>query len=177
MYYCSEYESPVGTLTIASDGQAVCGLWLDGQKYHGGTICEEMVPNDDAGGFAELRAWLNAYFAGNPQPIEDVPLAPIGSDFQQAVWEKLAAIPYGELTTYGAIASDLKRERGKASALAVGGAVGHNPISIIIPCHRVVGADGSLTGYAGGLPRKLWLLEHEGVDTDRLYIPTRGTAL
>ena len=118
-----------------------------------------------------------AYFADDPQPIGDVPLAPRGSEFQQAVWKRLIAIPHGELTTYGAIASELKRERGKASALAVGGAVGHNPISIIIPCHRVVGSDGSLTGYAGGIERKLWLLEHEGVDTGELYVPKRGTAL
>ena len=89
---------------------------------------------------------------------------------------KLVAIPHGELTTYGAIASELKRERGEASALAVGGAVGRDPISIIIPCHRVVGSDGSLTGYAGGIERKLWL-EHEGVDTRELYVPKRGTAL
>ena len=99
MFYCSEYESPVGTLTIASDGQAVCGLWLDGQKYHGATIPETMVPDDDAAGFAELRTWLEAYFAGDPQPIGNVPLAPRGSEFQQAVWEKLVAIPYAELTT------------------------------------------------------------------------------
>lgn len=133
--------------------------------------------DDDAAGFAELRAWLEAYFADDPQPVSDVPLAPRGSEFQQAVWKRLIAIPHGELTTYGAIASELKRERGKASALAVGGAVGHNPISIIIPCHRVVGSDGSLTGYAGGIERKLWLLEHEGVDTGELYVPKRGTAL
>ncbi len=93
------------------------------------------------------------------------------------MWKRLIAIPHGDFTTYGAIASELKRERGKASALAVGGAVGHNPISIIIPCHRVVGSDGSLTGYAGGIERKLWLLEHEGVDTRELYVPKRGTAL
>ena len=92
MFYCSECESPVGTLTIASDGQAVCGLWLDGQKYHGATIPEKMVPDDDAAGFAELRAWLEAYFAGDPQPISDVPLAPRGSEFQQAVWKRLIAI-------------------------------------------------------------------------------------
>lgn len=177
MYYRSEYASPVGTLTLASDGQAVCGLWLDGQKYHGATIPEEMVPDDDAAGFAELRSWLDAYFSNAPQPIDTVPLAPIGSAFQRAVWDKLIQIPYGGLTTYGAIAAELKQERGKASALAVGGAVGHNPISIIIPCHRVVGADGSLTGYAGGLERKIWLLEHEGVDMDGLYVPKKGTAL
>ena len=177
MYYYSEYESPVGTLTIASDGAAVCGLWLDGQKYHGGTIPEDMQRDDDAAGFAELRDWLDAYFAGKRPSVESVPLAPIGSEFRQAVWQKLLEIPYGEVTTYGEIAQALKAERGKASALAVGGAVGHNPISIIIPCHRVVGSDGSLTGYAGGIKRKTWLLEHEGVDMDKLYAPKKGTAL
>ncbi len=177
MYYYGEYDSPVGKLTIASDGAAVCGLWLEGQKYHGGTVPEVMVRNDAAGGFAELRAWLGAYFAGERPDPARVPLAPIGSEFRQAVWRKLIEIPYGELTTYGAIAQALKEERGKASALAVGGAVGHNPISIIIPCHRVVGSDGSLTGYAGGLARKTWLLEHEGVDMGSLYVPKKGTAL
>ncbi|WP_172134974.1 methylated-DNA--[protein]-cysteine S-methyltransferase [Adlercreutzia sp. ZJ473] len=177
MYCCSEYDSPMGKLTIASDGVAVCGLWLEGQKYHGATVSEEMVRSDEAGGLAELRAWLDAYFAGERPDPASVPLAPIGSEFRQAVWQKLLEIPYGELTTYGAIAQALKEERGKASALAVGGAVGHNPISIIIPCHRVVGADGSLTGYAGGLARKTWLLEHEGVDMGNLYAPKKGTAL
>lgn len=177
MYFFSECESPVGNLTIASDGSAVCGLWLDGQKYHGGSIPEDMTRDDEAGGFAELRAWLDAYFAGERPDPSDVPLAPIGSEFRQAVWRKLLEIPYGELTTYGAIAQELKEERGKASSLAVGGAVGHNPISIIVPCHRVVGADGSLTGYAGGLARKTWLLEHEGIDMSGLYVPAKGTAL
>ena len=177
MYYFTEYDSLVGLLTLASDGEAICGLWLEGQKYHGGTIPEEMVRDDDAAGFDELRTWLNGYFAGENPPVSDVPLAPIGGDFRQAVWQKLLAIPYGELSTYGAIASELKAEGRKASAIAVGGAVGHNPISIIIPCHRVVGANGSLTGYAGGLQRKLWLLEHEGVDMNALFIPKSGTAL
>lgn len=177
MHYYSECESPVGTLTIASDGTAVCGLWLEGQKYHGGTIPGEMTRDDEAAGFAELRDWLDDYFAGKSPSIDSVPLAPIGSEFRQAVWQKLIEIPYGQLRSYGDIAAELKEERGKASALAVGGAVGHNPISIIIPCHRVVGSDGSLTGYAGGLERKIWLLEHEGVAMDGLYVPTHGTAL
>lgn len=177
MYYYSEYDSPLGKLTIASDGEAVCGLWIEGQKYHGGTVPEEMVRGDEAAGFADLRAWLDAYFAGDRPDPASVTLAPIGSEFRQAVWQKLLEIPYGELTTYGAIAQALKEERGKASALAVGGAVGHNPISIIVPCHRVVGSDGSLTGYAGGLSRKTWLLEHEGVDMGKLYTPKKGTAL
>lgn len=177
MFYSTTYESPVGTLTLASDGHALCGLWLDGQKYHGGSIPETMEPDAAAPAFAEARAWLDAYFAGKRPRIADVPLAPIGSDFRQDVWRILAEIPYGELTTYGQIAAQLKETRGRASALAVGGAVGHNPISIIIPCHRVVGADGSLTGYAGGLARKTWLLEHEGVDMAELYVPKKGTAL
>ena len=177
MYYLTEYESPVGKLTLASDGAAVCGLWLAGQKYHGDTVPGPLARDDAAGGFAELRGWLDAYFAGERPAVGDVPLAPIGSDFRQAVWRKLIAIPYGETTTYGRIAEELRAERGKASALAVGGAVGHNPISIIIPCHRVVGADGSLTGYAGGITRKAWLLEHEGADMTRFYVPKRGTAL
>lgn len=166
-HYLSEYESPVGVLTLASDGRAVCGLWLDEQRYHGATLPGEVVRDDDAAGFAELRKWLDAYFSGTPQPIESVPLRPIGSEFQRAVWTKLVAIPYGELSTYGSIAAEIKRERGKASARAVGGAVGRNPISIIIPCHRVVGSNGSLTGYAGGLARKIWLLEHEGISISR----------
>lgn len=177
MYYMTEYDSPIGVLTLASDGDAVCGLWLDGQKYHGDTVPGPMHRDDDAAGFKEMRAWLDAYFAGERPDVEAVPLAPIGSDFRQAVWRKLLAIPYGETTTYGAIADALRAERGKASALAVGGAVGHNPISIIIPCHRVVGSDGSLTGYAGGIARKTWLLEHEGADMSRFYAPKRGTAL
>lgn len=177
MFYSTTYDSPVGTLTLASDGAALCGLWLDGQKYHSGSIPETMVPDAAAPAFAEACAWLDAYFAGDRPAITNVPLAPIGSDFRQDVWRILTEIPYGKLTTYGQIAEQLRKTRGKASALAVGGAVGHNPISIIIPCHRVVGADGSLTGYAGGLDRKMWLLEHEGVDMAKLYVPKRGTAL
>lgn len=177
MFYCTEYSSPVGTLTLASDGTALCGLWLDGQKYHGGTIPETMGRNDDAAPFAQTRQWLDDYFAGKQPDPAVLPLAPIGSEFRQAVWRKLLEIPYGQTTTYGDIACALKEERGKASALAVGGAVGHNPISIIIPCHRVVGADGSLTGYAGGLERKIRLLELEGAPMERFYVPKKGTAL
>ena len=177
MYYSTEYDSPVGKLALASDGSAVCGLWLEGQKYHGDTIPEAMVPDEAAPGFAEMRAWLDAYFAGGNPSIDDVPLAPIGGEFRQLVWRILTEIPYGETTTYGKIARQVKAVRGKGAPLAVGGAVGHNPISIIIPCHRVVGADGSLTGYAGGLAKKVWLLEHEGVDMSGLYVPKRGTAL
>lgn len=178
-YYQAEYDSPVGRLTLASDGTAVCGLWLEGQKYHGATIPAALESNPDAQPFDALRSWLDAYFSGDRPRIADVPLAPLGSEFQRLVWRLLTKIPYGEVTTYGALADQVARERGgrRTAPLAIGGAVGHNPVSILIPCHRVVGADGSLTGYAGGLARKTWLLEHEGVDMAALYVPKRGTAL
>jgi methylated-DNA-[protein]-cysteine S-methyltransferase len=117
--------------------------------------------------------WLGAYFAGRKPGIGDLPLAPNGSAFRWSVWKELLAIPYGEVATYGDIAERI----GCKSAQAVGGAVGHNPISIIIPCHRVVGRNGSLTGYAGGLDRKRKLLELEGADMSRLFAPGKGTAL
>ena len=178
-YLKAEYDSPVGRLTLASDGRAICGLWLEGQKYHGATIPADLEPDPCAPPFDELRAWLDAYFAGRRPSVSDVPLAPLGSEFQRLVWRLLTEIPYGEVTTYGALAAQVARERGgrRTAPLAIGGAVGHNPVSIIIPCHRVVGADGSLTGYAGGLERKAWLLAHEGVDMSGLYAPKRGTAL
>ncbi|MDR3355351.1 MAG: methylated-DNA--[protein]-cysteine S-methyltransferase, partial [Synergistaceae bacterium] len=123
--------------------------------------------------------WLERYFAGKKPSASELPLAPIGGTFRQEVWGILRAIPHGKVVTYGGIAKMLAEKEGKASisAQAVGGAVGHNPIGIIIPCHRVVGANGSLTGYAGGIAAKARLLEHEGVDMSRLFIPQKGTAL
>lgn len=179
MYYSTTYDSPVGTLTLASNGTEIVGLWLTGQKYHGGSIPEEMTPNDELAVFDAARLWLDRYFAQKNPDISEVPLAPLGSEFRQAVWGMLREIPYGEVVTYGDIARIMAERRGKdrMSSQAVGGAVGHNPVSIIIPCHRVVGSDGSLTGYAGGVNKKKWLLELEGVDTSRFYIPTKGTAL
>ena len=167
--------SPVGRLTLASDGESLIGLWLEGQKYFGaglsGTEAEADLPV-----FRAAEVWLRAYFARAPLPPLP-PLAPQGSFFRQAVWQLLLEIPYGTVTTYGALAQKL-RDRGiSAAAQAVGGAVGHNPISILIPCHRVVGSDGSLTGYAGGVAKKQLLLELEGVDMAGLYVPTRVTAL
>ena len=171
MYQTTTYASPVGELTLASDGTALTGLWLEGQKYFGGTSGEELVPGQpDLPVFQAARAWLDRYFAGEKPSPAELPLAPAGTPFQRAVWEKLQAIPCGAVTTYGTLA----RELGGSSPRAVGSAVGRNPISIIIPCHRVVGADGSLTGYAGGLERKLWLLRHEGADVRSFTIP-RGS--
>ena len=167
--------SPVGMLTLSSDGAALTGLWLDGQKYFGVGL-SDTVKENDLPVFEQASAWLDAYFAKAPLPALP-PLAPQGSPFRQAVWRLLLEIPYGTVTTYGALARTLRGQGISAAAQAVGGAVGHNPISILIPCHRVVGSDGSLTGYAGGVANKQFLLELEGVDMTGLYVPTRGTAL
>ena len=179
MYYATTCPSPVGALTLGSDGENLIGVWLEGQKYFGGTIGKDLRRQDGLPIFAAARDWLARYFAGEkPQPSE-LPLRPIGGEFRQQVWRLLCRIPYGQVTTYGALAKELAAQmaRDSMSSQAVGGAVGHNPISIIIPCHRLVGADGSLTGYAGGIAAKVKLLEHEGVELSRLYVPKRGTAL
>jgi len=153
-------------MTLASDGSNILGLWLDGQKYHGGTIPSAMIENSDLAIFDTAKKWLDRYFAGEKPAISELPLAPIGGAFRQNVWSILCKIPYGETTTYGDIAKKMATKMGRRtmSSQAVGGAVGHNPISIIIPCHRVVGANGSLTGYAGGIDIKAKLLEWEGVN-------------
>lgn len=167
MFYSTCYLSPVGPLTIASDGEHIVGLWLEGQKYFLDTLPEPPCPKDDLPVFAVVRSWLDRYFAKQQPELRELPLQPIGGAFRQRVWEALCRIPYGAVTTYGAIAKEIADQSGKPmSAQAVGGAVGHNPISIIIPCHRVVGAGGNLTGYAGGIDKKVWLLTHEGVDME-----------
>ena len=161
MTYLHHTGSPLGSITLAGDGEALTGLWFDGQKHFGAGLpancAENMLPV-----FAETERWLQAYFAGE-NPDFTPPLAPQGTAFQKAVWDILLTIPYGETTSYGAIAARLAKTRGLPhfSAQAVGGAVGRNPISLLIPCHRVVAADGSLTGYAGGLEKKRFLLRLE----------------
>lgn len=173
MYDMTTYSSPIGKLTLASDGQNLIALWLEDQKYYGGTVSEDWVENDKLPVFEFTKNWLDQYFAGQQPLISDLPLAPIGSQFRQCVWRILCDIPYGQVMTYGDIAKKVAAELGRASmsSQAVGGAVGHNPISIIIPCHRVVGNTGSLTGYAGGLDNKVKLLELEGVEMTKLFIP------
>lgn len=168
--------SPLGPLTLASDGAAITGLWLAGQKYFASTLDIHASPAPDLPVFDQTAAWLDAYFSKAPLPAMP-PLAPSGSPFRQAVWALLREIPYGATTTYGALAQALRARGIAAAPQAVGGAVGHNPISILIPCHRVVGADGSLTGYAGGVEKKRFLLALEGVDLTGLYVPKTGTAL
>jgi len=173
MYYSTTYPSPVGLITLACDGNSLAGLWLEGQKYHGQPIAETMAGKDDLPVFITTKQWLDRYFAGGRPDVSALPLAPLGSAFRQSVWGILCGIPYGQVITYGEIAKRLAVKSGQA----VGGAVGHNPISIIIPCHRVVGANGSLTGYAGGVQTKIRLLELEGVDMSKLFVPKKGTAL
>lgn len=163
MFYKTTIPSPLGLITLSSDGESLLGLWLEGQKYHGEDLFPNMVLNDTIPIFNQTKEWLTRYFEGEKPAISELPLAPVGSDFRQLIWKLLCQIPYGETTTYGALAKQAAAILGKSSmsAQAVGGAVGHNPISIIIPCHRVVGVVGSMTGYAGGVEKKIWLLELE----------------
>ena len=172
MYYGVHYKSPVGNILLASDDNNIIGLWIDEQKYIGNTMPRDIIENHDLPILREGIAWLDDYFAGSKPRLSRLSLAPIGGEFRQQVWRILIEIPYGELTTYGKIAEEVAKRMGKdrMSAQAVGGAVGHNPISIIIPCHRVVGTNKSLTGYAGGLDMKVKLLEHEGVDMTYFHL-------
>ena len=171
------YESPLGGVLLAADEIGLTGLWFDGQKYFALGLPADRVERETPA-LLEAKRWLDIYFAGN-EPDFTPPLHPIGSAFQQSVWEILRQIPYGKTTTYGEIARQLSEKMGlsRMSAQAVGGAVGHNEISIIIPCHRVVGTNGSLTGYAGGIDKKGKLLELEQTDMTGFFVPKKGTAL
>lgn len=153
------YASPLGVLTLGAGSEGLAGLWIEGQKY----FPQKRELDGGKEILRQAKAWLDRYFAGEKPDPSELALAPEGSNFRREVLGILCGIPYGQVMTYGEIADILAKRRGSVhmSAQAVGGAVGHNPISIIIPCHRVVGADGSLTGYAGGLDKKKWLLEWE----------------
>ncbi len=179
MFYSTSYASPLGPLTLASDGERIVGLWNEGQKYFAATVKGSVEEKPDLPVFALAKKWLDAYFAGKKPAISALPLAPQGSEFRQAVWGILCEIPYGQCVTYGDIAKKMAARTGKKSmsSQAVGGAVGHNPISIIIPCHRVVSSNNSLTGYAGGIDKKVKLLRHEGAPVSKYFVPTKGTAL
>lgn len=157
MDFVSHYNSPLGGITMASDGTHLVGLWFDGQKHFASTLDKERKEHDDLPIFEETRRWLDLYFA-NIVPDFTPALFLRGSDFRRQVWEMLLNISYGHTVTYGEVAKGIGKP---GAAQAIGNAVGHNPISLIIPCHRVVGANGSLTGYAGGIERKQWLLERE----------------
>ena len=177
MDYFTHYDSPIGGITLVSDGAALTGLWFDGDKYYGNTqgkTCEAK----DLPAFAETWRWLDIYFSGKDPGFTPALLLQT-TDFRRAVCEIMLTIPFGQTMTYGEIAKLIAEQRGitRMSAQAVGGAVGHNPISLIIPCHRVIGANGSLTGYGGGIDKKVKLLQLEGVDMGALFVPAKGTAL
>ena len=171
MIYIDRYKSPLGGITIAGNGEALTGLWFDGQKYFGDTL-PAYYEEKELPVFEQTKRWLDIYFQGKePDFIPELSLET--TPFRKAVWEIMLTIPYGQTMTYGQIADRIAGQNGvaKMSAQAVGGAVGHNSISIIVPCHRVVGTNGSLTGYAGGIDKKVKLLTLENVDMSDMFIP------
>ena len=175
MQYVNRCQSPIGKILLAADDTGLTGLWFEGQKYFGLYLDKEHEERE-LPVFEQAKQWLDVYFSGR-EPDFKVPLHFIGTDFQKEVWKILCSIPYGQTMTYGEIAGKLAEKRGKKSmsAQAVGGAVGHNRISILVPCHRVVGSDGSLTGYAGGIEKKVKLLTLEKADMKSFFLPKKGT--
>ena len=165
MIYKSTYKSPLGQMTIAAEDGQIVGLWFRGQKYFAASIKGMKTEEKETPEIKKTKKWLDKYFAGKNPDVKELPLAPRGTDFQKMIWKLLLAVPYGKTTTYGKLAEKAakKLKRDSMSAQAVGGAVGRNPISVIIPCHRVLGANGSLTGYAGGIKKKKGLLALEKV--------------
>lgn len=177
MFGSTVYASPLGSITLASDGRNLAGAWFEGQKYFGGTISSQWEEMDDLPVFKMAVDWLDRYFQGQHPDISELPLAPIGTPFRHTVWKLLCRIPYGQVVTYSDLTKKVAEEMGvcRMSCQAIGGAVGHNPVSIIIPCHRVIGKDGSLKGYAGGTERKIALLQLEGVDLPAFHASDRQT--
>ena len=161
MLFSTEYSSPLGVLLLTSDGASLTGLWMDSQSRPSA----ELMEKNDLPIFHRTKDWLDAYFRGESPSPNALPLAPGGTEFQKQVWKILLEIPHGQTRAYGDIAREIAARRSipRMSPQAVGGAVGRNPISIIIPCHRCMGIKGRLTGYAGGLDNKRWLLRHEGI--------------
>lgn len=171
MQYTSHYDSPLGRILLLSDGDALTGLWFEGEKHYSDKIDEEHV-REELLIFTHTKRWLDLYFSGI-EPDFSPQLKVVGTPFQMAVWNILEKIPYGTTMTYGEVAKQIAQQRGIArmSAQAVGGAVGHNYISILIPCHRVVGTNGSLTGYGGGMDNKVKLLTLEKVEKSKFFVP------
>ena len=172
MLYINHYQSPLGGMTMSSNGEALTGLWFDCSQQNSSSLkgVKREKTNNSSKVFDEAEEWLNIYFTGRaPNFMPNISLD--GTEFQETVWDILLSIQYGEIITYGQIADKIAKERGLEcmSAQAVGGAVSHNPIALIIPCHRVVGKNNNLTGYAGGLEKKIELLKLEGVDTRGMY--------
>ena len=177
MQYIHSYCSPMGDILLAADDAGLTGLWFEGQKYFARTLDKEHEKREIPL-YEKTKQWLDIYFSGK-EPDFTVPLHVTGTAFQKQVWEILRSIPYGQTMTYGEIARKMAAQRGemRMSAQAVGGAVSHNEVSILIPCHRVVGTNGSLTGYAGGIDKKIQLLRLEKADMKSLFVPKKGTAL
>ena len=177
MFFISKYKSPVGEITIASNGEMLTGLWFNGQKNFADTLLEN-YEEKDLPVFEQTKKWLDIYFSGKA-PDFTPPLDMGGiSPFRKRVWEIMLEIPFGQTSTYGKIAKQIAEETGKkVSAQAVGGAVGHNSISLVIPCHRVVGTNGGLTGYAGGIDKKIKLLRLEGVDVSKYSVSQKIVAI
>ncbi len=177
MQYTSAYDSPLGKILLAADDIGLIGLWFEGEKYYAGGLSSEHEERETPA-LQQTKEWLDIYFSGQ-EPDFLPPLHMEGSPFRLSVWKLLQQIPYGTTVTYGDLAKAIAREKGldHMSAQAVGGAVGHNELSIIVPCHRVVGTNGSLTGYAGGIDKKKRLLTLEGVDMGKFFVPAKGTAL
>lgn len=177
MDYIHHYQSPLGGITLASDGKVLTGLWFDKQKYFADTLDKDFQEKD-LPIFEQVSKWLDIYFSGKA-PDFIPPLVMKTTPFRKAVWKIMLSIPYGKTMTYGEIAAKIAKQKGikQMSAQAVGGAVGHNSISLIIPCHRVVGTNGSLTGYAGGIDKKAKLLKLEQTNMGNLFVPVKGIAL
>ena len=177
MTYIQHYDAPLGRILLAADEVGLTGLWFDGAKYFADGLPAEHTERETPV-LSEARRWLDVYFSGRA-PDHLPPLRYDSTPFRRQVCEIMLTIPYGSTMTYGQIAAEVARRHGLAnmSAQAVGGAVGHNPISLMIPCHRVVGTNGSLTGYGGGIARKVKLLELEHADMHRFFVPKTGTAL
>ena len=176
MLYTMHYESPLGGILLAADDAGLTGLWFDGAKYFADGLAREHAELETPV-LAEAVRWIDRYFGG-AKPNFTPQLHPVGSPFRLAVWELLTQIPYGHTVTYGELAERAAHKLGlsQMSAQAVGGAVGHNPVSLMIPCHRVVGTNGSLTGYGGGIQRKVSLLELEKTDMSSFFVPKKGAA-
>ncbi len=173
MFYTKKVFKGYGELTLSSDGKFLTGLWFEGQKYYPLLYSNGWKNDDTLEIFSQTFDWLERYFCGLRPNIKDIPLGFTGSEFRKAVWGLLLEIPYGQTVTYREISAKTAMILNKSnmSARAVGSAIGHNPISIIVPCHRVIGTNRNLTGYAGGIARKVKLLELEGVDLSEYTFP------
>ena len=175
MLFTTNYISPIGNISILTNQDALLHLAIAGQSFPNDLVKKRSVSVKESSVLKATTDWLDAYFDGKKPSASSLAIAPQGSAFRQNVWELLLQIPYGEVRTYGNIAKEIAAKRGiaKMASQAIGGAVGHNPIPIIIPCHRVIGASGNLTGYSGGIDLKIKLLAHEGVDVTKLSMPRR----